>query len=191
MMQQLVVKGKNIEVTAPLRQHVETKLGRLDRHLGKITSMTVELSSERTRASESRQVVQVTVLVNGTIIRAEEAASDMFAAVDAVVDKLQRRVLRYKEKLYHRHDIRRSRREEARSASLLARGPAPDLSEGNSTIVRTKRFQIKAMSADEAVEQMELLGHDFYVFYNADSAGVNVVYRRKDGTYGLLIPEMA
>jgi len=190
-MQQMVVKGKNIEVTKPLRQHVEEKLGRLDRHLDRITSMTVELSSEPTKAAEDRQVVQVTMLVNGTILRAEESSSDMFAAVDAVVDKLQRRVIRYKEKLYHRSHIRRRRRDEARILTASARSAGAETGEDASPIVRTKRFPIKPMSAEEAVEQMELLGHDFYVFYNESSAGVNIVYKRDDGTYGLLIPEMA
>lgn len=191
-MQQMVVKGKNVEIADSLRDYVEKKLNRLDRLNDKITSMQVELSTEPTKAAQDRQVVQVTVQINGTILRAEEASSDMFAAVDAVVDKLERRMERYKEKLYHKTDIRKNRRAAARTlAASTAAPPLQMADEESGQIVRTKRFQIKPMAASEAVEQMELLGHDFYIFYNEELSGVNVVYKRRDGTYGLLVPEQA
>ena len=186
----LVVKGKNIEVSEPLHSYVEKKLGKLDRLLDKITAVTVELSSESTRSSNDRQKVQVTVLVNGQILRAEESAADMFVAVDAVVDKLQRSIERYKAKLYRKTTIRKNRRTLARGAQATTEGLATEATAA-SAITRTKRFPIKPMSPEEATEQMELLGHDFYVFYNQDSGGVSVVYKRENGTYGLLIPELA
>ena len=189
-MAKIVVKGKNMEVTEALRDYVEKKLGKLESHLDKISSMDVELSTEPRKATNSRQVVQVTMLVNGQIIRAEEAASDMYAAVDIVLEKLQRSVERYKSKLYRKDVIRKTRREKARQleATAAAEAAAPFEEAG---ISRTKRFQIKPMSPEEATEQRELLGHDFYVSYNQDSSAVSVVYKRKDGSYGLLIPELA
>jgi putative sigma-54 modulation protein len=192
-MAQMVVKGKNLDVPEPLHAYVEKKLGKLDRHLDKITSLTVELSAESTKASNDRQVVQVTMQVNGQILRAEEASSDMYGAVDAVAGKLQRSIERYKSKHYRKNDIRMSRRRaaqerEAEVATVANIEEAADLEAG---ITHTKRFPIKPMSAAEATEQMELLGHDFYIFYDQDTEGVSVVYKRRNGTYGLLIPEPA
>lgn len=189
-MSQVVIKGKNIDIPEPLYDYVEKKMGKLDRHLEKITAITVELSAEARKAVSDRQVVQVTMLVNGQILRAEESAADMFVAVDAAVDKLQRSAERYKAKLYRRAGIRKSRKEHERSMEA----PAPPAEEGeleDDGINHTKRFPIKPMSPAEATEQMELLGHDFYIFYNEDTDGVNVVYKRRAGGYGLLIPELA
>jgi len=192
-MAQMVVKGKNVEVSEPLHAYVEKKLGKLDRHLDKITSLTVELSTEPKKASNERQVVQVTMQVNGQILRAEEASSDMYAAVDAVADKLERSIERYKSKHYRKDDIRKSRRKAAQvmAAEDAAAEDVEVAEEAQSGITHTKRFPIKPMSAEEATEQMELLGHDFYIFYNEDTAGASVVYKRRNGTYGLLIPEPA
>jgi ribosome hibernation promoting factor len=188
-MAQMVVKGKNIEVTEALRDHVEKKLGKLESHLDKITAMTVELSAEPRKSSSNRQVVQVTMQVNGQTLRAEEASSDMYSAVDVVVEKLQRIVERYKSKLYRKDDIRKNRRAAARMESESAAATAQAMVE-ETGITHTKRFAIKPMSPQEATEQMELLGHDFYIFYNQDTTSVSVVYKRKNGSYGLLIPEM-
>jgi putative sigma-54 modulation protein len=196
-MAQLVVKGKNVDVSEPLHTYVEKKIGKLDHHLDKITAVTVELSKESHKASNDRQVVQVTMQLNGQTLRAEESSADMYAAIDVVVDKLERSLERYKSKFYRKDTIRKTRREEARMASqqeavaaavqeAVAAGET-----GDSGITHTKRFQIKPMSADEATDQMELLGHDFYLFLNEDTAGVCVVYKRKSGSYGLLIPESA
>jgi putative sigma-54 modulation protein len=193
-MVQMVVKGKNIDIPEPLHAYVEKKLGKLDRHFEKITAMTVELSSEPKKSSNDRQVVEVTMQVNGQILRAEEASQDMFAAVDAVVDKLERIIERYKSKLYRKDDIRKTRREARLVEQEAATAPVLDDSEEDEDtagITHTKRFQIKPMSPAEATEQMELLGHDFYVFYNQDTSSVAVVYKRRNGTYGLLIPELA
>jgi putative sigma-54 modulation protein len=188
-MAQMVVKGKSIEVSEGLRDYVEKKLGKLEGHLDKITAITVELAAEQRKTTNNRQVVQVTMQVNGQILRAEEASSDMYAAVDIVVEKLQRSIERYKSKLYRKDDIRKNRREKARLQEANAAGADEMVEE--SGITHTKRFQIKPMSPQEATEQMELLGHDFYIFYNQDTTGVSVVYKRTNGSYGLLIPEMA
>ena len=176
----LIVQGKNVEVTDWLRQYVQKKVRRLDRYLPGIQEARVELSVSRARNSEHRQVVQVTLRSNGTILRAEERSADMQASIDAVMDKMVRQIDRYKG--------RRSRGRTRGEPAELAEAEAPEGIEGR--IVRTKRFLVTPMSPEEAIDQMELLGHDFYVFFNADSAELNVVYRRTDGNYGLLQPEV-
>jgi putative sigma-54 modulation protein len=176
---QLIIKGKNMEVTEPLRTYVHRKLGQLDRYLPTIDKVRVELSVENVRSNKDRQVVQVTMHSNSTILRAEERSADMFAAIDAVRDKLRRQIRRYKEK-----PIRV--RERARMA-VQAAEPAPE--EMAPRIVRTKRFTVQPMTEEDAIEQMELLGHDFFIFFNPSVDSMNVVYRRRDGNYGLLQPE--
>ncbi|NIV32525.1 MAG: ribosome-associated translation inhibitor RaiA [Anaerolineae bacterium] len=185
---ELSIKGKNVEVTDRLNDYVEQKIGKLDRYLPTISEVWVELSTEGARAAQDRQVCQVTVRANGTILRAEERSDDMFTSIDAVLDKMYRQIARYKGK----------RKNRWRGAALPIE-PLPleveeeleeSLDEEDSRIVRTKRFRMAPMSSEEAVEQMELLGHDFFVFYDADEGQINVLYRRKDGDYGLLQPEL-
>jgi putative sigma-54 modulation protein len=183
------IRGRNITVTDRLNEYVTKKAARLDRYLPTIDEAHMELSVEKTRSSQDRQVAQLTVRNRGAILRAEERDQDIFAAIDAVIDKMQRRISRYKERTYQRGE---------RAAGEKPVMPDVDkpLDESDSeaalgTIVRTKRFSISPMSAEEALEQMELLGHDFFVFFNADTESINVLYRRKDGDYGLLQPELA
>jgi putative sigma-54 modulation protein len=181
---ELSIKGRNVDVTDRLNDYVEKKIGKLDRYLPTISEAWVELSTEGARAAQDRQVCQVTVRANGTILRAEERSDDMFTSIDAVLDKMYRQIARYKGKRKNRW-----------RGSAVAMEPLPleaeeTYDEEISNIVRTKRFRMTPMGPDEAVEQMELLGHDFFVFYNADEGQVNVIYRRKDGDYGLLQPEL-
>jgi putative sigma-54 modulation protein len=176
----LNIKGKNLEVSQPLKEYVTDKIGRLDRYLPSLDEIRVELSVQKARSSQDRHVVQVTMRSNSTILRAEERNADIFAAIDTVRDKLQRQIKRFKEK-------RVRMRERARAAT--AETP-PELEEALPRIVRTKRFAVSPMHEEEAVEQMELLGHDFFVFFNVGTSSMNVVYRRKDGGYGLLQPEL-
>jgi len=177
---QLIIKGKGIEVSDSLREYVEKKIGTLDRYLPDLDEARVELSAQSARNSSHRQVVQVTMRNNGTILRAEQRDSDMFAAIDGVRDKLQRQIKRFKE---------RSVRVKARAqAAALEQELLPE-EEVFPRIVRTKRFTASAMTPEEAIEQMELLGHDFFVFYNLTESALNVLYRRRDGNYGLLQPE--
>jgi putative sigma-54 modulation protein len=182
---ELIVKGKNVEVTDRLRTYVERKIGKLDRYLPSISEAWVELTTEDAKAAQDRQVCQITVRSNGTILRAEERSDDMFTAIDTVLDKMYRQIARYKGK----------RKNRWRGAGMTAE-PLPlevveEAEEESSNIVRVKRFPMTPMHADEAIEQMELLGHDFFVFFNADEGQINVLYRRKDGNYGLLQPELA
>jgi putative sigma-54 modulation protein len=139
---------------------------------------------ENTKSATDRQVAQLTIRSDrGIILRAEERTGDMFASIDAVMDKMSRQIARYKGK-------RQKSRREAPPEELGM--PIEDMSivEDDARVVRNKRFSLVPMVEEEAIEQMELLGHDFFVFFNADEDGVNVLYRRKDGNYGLLIPEL-
>jgi putative sigma-54 modulation protein len=181
----LTIKGKNVEVTDRLRTYVEKKIGKLDRYLPSISEAWVELSTEAAKAAQDRQVCQITVRSNGTILRAEERSDDMFTSIDTVLDKMYRQIARYKGKRKNRY----------RGAGTVPE-PLPleleeEVEEEHAAIVRVKRFPITPMHTDEAVEQMELLGHDFFVFFNANEGEINVLYRRKDGDYGVLQPELA
>lgn len=187
---EILIQSRSMEVSDRLRNYVERKTARLDRYMPALSEVRVDLSEESTRSAGERYIAQITIRdERGTILRAEERTSDMFASVDAVVDKLYRQINRYRGKR------RRSRR--ANNDDLMDFEPLPldeeeleeSLEEGPS-IVRRKRFPLQPMSPEEAVEQMELLGHDFFIFFNADEQAVNVVYRRHDGDYGLLLPVM-
>ena len=144
---QLIIKAKNIEVTEWLREYVETKIGKLDRYLPSISEARVELSTEKVKSAQDRQVAQVTLRSNGTILRAEERTDDIFASIDAVLDKVYRQIARYKGK-------RRDRGRRVRGESL----PIEELEEEARRIVRVKQFSMVPMTQDEAIEQMELLG---------------------------------
>ncbi|MBN1890191.1 MAG: ribosome-associated translation inhibitor RaiA [Thermoflexales bacterium] len=179
------IRGRNMEVTPRLQEYIERKVGRLDRYLPTIMEADVEVSSEKTKSAKDRQVVQLTVRSKGTILRVEERDHDVFTAIDTVLDKMYRRIGRYKGK---RHGRNRAGIEEAGGEELPVEMTEEEMT---GRIVRTKRFQMVPMNTEEAIEQMELLGHDFYVFFNAGEGRVNVLYRRKDGDYGLIQPELA
>ena len=193
---QLVLKGKNVELTDTLRGYVDKRMGRLDRFLDNKTEATVELTREQTKSSEQRHVAQVTMLVNGTILRGEEKAHDILAAIDAVTDVMNRQIKRYKGKLYEKHKTKTPAKVEA---AIVSAGEAEEAGASEEEemeffpegkIVKRKKYSVKPMFYDEAIEQMELLGHDFFIYYDATGEQVNVVYRRKDGDYGLITPEM-
>jgi putative sigma-54 modulation protein len=172
--------ARNLEMTPRLSEYVEQKVGKLDRYLPWIDDARIDLTVENTRSAAHRQVAQLTVRVRGTILRAEERTQDMFASIDAVLDKMYRQIARYKGK--------RQDRWQAAADVLPIEEP---VEEAGGEIVRVKRFDVRPMAPEEAIEQMELLGHSFYVFLNADEDAINVVYRREDGNYGLLQPEFA
>ncbi|MBI1800679.1 MAG: ribosome-associated translation inhibitor RaiA [Chloroflexi bacterium] len=190
---QLSITGRNVEVTNYTHSYVEKKMQRLDRHLPGMTEARVELAMENTRGAEQRSIVQVTVRAGSKILRGEERAADLFTALDAVMDTMVRQVERFKSKR-QRHRVSKGLREtaaELANETMLAENYAEWESDLYEPIVRTKRFQTSPMLPEEAIEQMELLGHTFFVFYNANDGQVNVVYRRQDNNYGLLIPELA
>jgi putative sigma-54 modulation protein len=181
----LEVKTRRANVTPDVQRYIEKRLRSVERYLPTIRRIEVEVDREDTRSAQQRTVVQVTLDVNGTLIRAEERAADVFSAVDAARDVLRRQVRRFKGKVYFE---RRRRRAQARSKAVIA-APAESAPEG--LIVRSKSFAMKPMSAEEALEQMELLGHDFFFFYNFETRQFNVLYRRKAGGYGLIEPSLS
>ena len=187
----LVVKGKNTDVSEGQRAYVEAKLGKLDRYLPNISVAEVEITREKTRSANERHVIQVTLTVNGTVLRAQEKAADFRSAVDSVADVVQRQIDRYKGKRWFSKERGPSAREVASGEEALTEAEAPtEEEEGGPRIVRVKRFAMKPMSPEEAVDQMELLGHSFFVFLNQQTDQVSVLYRREDGDYGLIEPQL-
>lgn len=181
------ISGRNMEVTERIKDYVQKKVSRLDRYLPGIEEARVDLAYVKSaRSAADRQVAQITVRGKGFILRSEERADDVFAALDTAIDKLQRQIERYKGK-HHRG------RGDGKSAAEVAPVEAveEETDEMAPVIVRRKHFQLSPMNEMEALEQMVLLGHEeFFVFYNADSNKVNVLYRRRDGTYGLIEPDI-
>ncbi|MEA3459413.1 MAG: ribosome-associated translation inhibitor RaiA [Chloroflexota bacterium] len=177
----LIIRGKNIEVADSLRRRIEKKVSKLDRYLPTADEARVELSVERTKSAEDRQVVQLTLKDGRTMLRAEERSNDMFASLDAALDKIRRQIRRYK-----------GRRRDRWQGKLKGKPPAVGYEEeAPPHIVKVKSFQMNPMGEEEAIEQMELLGHDFFVFFNVDTGSINILYRRRDGNYGLIQPELA
>ena len=165
------ISGKNINITPGLKDAVESKLGKLERYFSPDTEVQVTLSVEK-----GRQKIEVTIPVKGSIIRAEQDSNDMYVSVDLVEEIIERQIKKYKTKIVDKKQ------------SALAFSEA-FLQEETVNIVKTKRFAMKPMDAEEACVQMELLGHNFFMFLNADTNEVNVVYKRKGNSYGLIEPE--
>ena len=173
---QIVIKGRNVGVNTAIEAYLESKVDRLQRHLGQpAAEAVVELFQNQSKSAGQKVGVQVTVAVSGALLRAEEHAADFFSAIDIVADALDRQIARYKGKLYDRH----------KAGSAAIRSEAVE----TLPIAKTKRFAAATMDREDAIEQMELLGHDFFVFVNAATDGLEVLYRRKQGDYGVLVPE--
>jgi putative sigma-54 modulation protein len=177
----LQVKGKNVEVSDSLRSYAEEKLAKLDRQLHELTRVEVELAVERNPSIAANQIAEATIWTKGPVLRAREASADMRASIDQLTEKLLRQVKHYREK--------RSRRS-ARGDGVPSGGVPAMTEETGPQIVKTKQFPVKPMNPEEAVLQLELVGHDFFVFRNAESGDVNVVYRRRGGGYGLIEPQL-
>ena len=174
----LHVKGKNLEVSDSIREYAERKLRKLERQLNDGTHVEVELAVERNPSIAANQVAEATIWTKGPVLRAREASGDMRASIDQLTEKLHRQVTDYRD----RRSRRGGRGDGAEAASgAQAEEPPP--------IVRTKQFAVTPMTPEEAVLQLELVGHDFFVFKSADSGGINVVYRRRSGGYGLIEPQ--
>jgi putative sigma-54 modulation protein len=174
---EIQIVTKNLEVTPHLEDYVEKKISKLDRFLPELDEVRVDLAVENTRSNAHSQVAQLTIWIGKTVLRAEERDADMFAAIDASLDKMQRQISRFRK----RRQKRRQRSEQV--LVEMEESEEPD-------IARVKRFEVRPMSPEEAIEQMELLGHEFFVFLNPEEGNINAVYRRKNKTYGLLIPQM-
>lgn len=173
----ITILGKNIEVTEGLREAVEEKIGKLERYFNPETEVHVTLSVEK-----ESQKIEVTIPVKGTVIRSEQSSSDMYVSIDLVEEIIERQLKKYKSKIVDKQE---------RAASFKQEFIENDYDEEDEIkIIRTKRFDIKPMYPEDACIQMELLGHDFFVFNNAETDEINVVYKRKGNTYGLIEPEI-
>jgi len=177
---QITLRGKNIDLTDALRDYVEKRLGKFDKYFQQPLVAQVTLSVER-----DRHIVEITIPINDIVLRGEEATGDMYSSIDLVVEKIERQVHKYKTR------INRKLRETGGKGlgELILEAASNNNNEAeDQRVVKTKRFPLKPMIVDEAIMQMNLVGHDFFVFANADTDEINVVYRRKDGDYGLLEP---
>ncbi len=174
---EIIVRGRNMEVPEEAFEYARRKIERVLRRLEKVNKAEVEIGREATRSSGTRYIVQVTLDVGDSLIRSEKSGANIPAALDSAVDVLKRQIDRYKGKCL------------ARRKEVPAEEVELSLPEEERKIVRVKRFPLKPMSPDEAVIQMELLDHDFFFFLNADTGKPSVVYRRRDGNYGLIEPE--
>lgn len=168
----LSIKGRNIEVTEALRQYIEKRLSKFNKFVGDLSEAVVTISTEK-----FTHKIDVLFKVNGHLIQAEGKTEDLYSAVDQVVEKLEKQILKYKEKIQNKN-----------KKELNKYAASPEEVEAAKRIVKFKKFDLRPMSPDEAVDQMELLDKDFFIFLNSFTGDVNVVYRRKDGNYGLIEP---
>lgn len=173
-----IISGKNIDVTPALKETIEKKLGKLERYFTPETEIIVTLSVEK-----ERQKIEVTIPVKGHIIRSEQSSNDMYVSIDLVEEVIERQLRKYKNKLVARNQEGSNFKQE------FFESEDTSSEDDEIKIIRTKRFGIKPMFPEDACIQMDLLGHDFYVFFNAETEEVNVVYKRKNGTFGLIEPE--
>jgi putative sigma-54 modulation protein len=183
---QISIHGRDLTITPKLREYVEKKVGKLDHYLPSITEARMDLADvPSARSAADRHVAQLTVHGPGMVLRAEERKDDLFTAIDSVMEKMQRQIERYKGK----HTRGRGEGMGVDAVMPLPEEEAPEPREG--VVVRRKRFALTPMSEAEAIEQMQLLSHeDFFVFYNAETSRVNVLYLRKNGDLGLIDPEI-
>ena len=172
----LVISGKNLDITEGLRSAIEEKIGKLERYFTDTTEVYVTLSTEK-----NRQKIEITIPMKGSIIRAEEVSSDMYVSIDLVEEVIVRQLRKYKNKLIDKEQ----------NAAHLSQSfiEADDFEDEDIQIIRSKKFAMKPMDPEEACVQMELIGHNFFVFRNSETDEVNVVYKRKGNTYGLIEPE--
>ena len=172
----LVISGKNFDITEGLRSAIEEKIGKLERYFTDTTEVHVTLSTEK-----NRQKIEITIPMKGSIIRAEEVSSDMYVSIDLVEEVIERQLRKYKNKLIDKEQ----------NAAHLSQSfiEADDFEDEDIQIIRSKKFAMKPMDPEEACVQMELIGHNFFVFRNSETDEVNVVYKRKGNTYGLIEPE--
>jgi len=183
----VLVKGRNMPVTEALERYAAEKVERTAKFFDEERSVAraeVELIHERNPSNPEPEVADATLFINGTVLKAREASTDMYASIDRMSDKLERQVRRYRGRQLDRWHGQRKRHEIAEAEPISVE----DEEEIEARIVRTKQFQMKPMSPEEAALQMDLLGHSFFVFTNADTGEINVVYRRRDGNYGLIEP---
>ncbi|MGD9679252.1 MAG: ribosome-associated translation inhibitor RaiA [Vulcanibacillus sp.] len=175
------VRGENIEITSALQEYVERKVGRIEKYFDTPPTSEVKVTM---RVEKDVHRVEVTIVLPSLVLRGEEENSDMYAAIDLVVEKLERQIKKYKTK------INRKFRQDGSIKNLFKDSATNNDDDEEMIVVKTKRFNIKPMDLEEAILQMDMLGHSFFVFSNAETEEMNVVYKRKDGKYGLIDPEI-
>lgn len=180
-----IVKGKNIELPDRVRTYAERKLRRLERLLDDPTDAIVELSNEQHRSAADAHIAEVTLVVNGQTLRSHAAGPTYQAAIDAVVDRAERQAVEHKERP---RDRARSTESSRRLTAAAAPGAPAAETEGGPRIVKVKRFAIEPMFEEDAITQMEELGHAFFLFVNAENERLNLLYRRRDGNFGIIEP---
>lgn len=173
-----IVSGKNIDVTDALRERIESKIGKLSKFFNADTDVHATMSVEK-----NRQIIEVTIHYKGMIFRAEQATEDMYASIDKVVDVLEKQIVKNKTRLEKRF------KDESLGFEDLMETHGESVDEEHNNVVKKKKFLIKPMTEDEAILQMNMLGHEFYVFKNIEDDELNVVYKRKHGGYGIIQPE--
>jgi len=176
MNMKFVYASKDMAVSESLKSRVEKKLSKMERYFREEPEATVRFKVQK----GARNIVEITVNAGGVILRAEESSNDMYLSIDRAVDKLESQLRRHRTKLEKR----------IRTSELEPVVEAPVYEEQSYDIVRTKKFAVKPMSVEDAITQMELLGHDFFLFMNEENETMNVLYRRNDGSYGLLQPDI-
>ncbi|EKQ69662.1 SSU ribosomal protein S30P [Leptolyngbyaceae cyanobacterium JSC-12] len=185
----LVIQGKNIEITDSIREYVNQKIEKAVNHFQTmITEVDVHLSVARNPRINSKQVAEVTIYVNGSVVRAEEGSENLYASIDMVADKISRQLRKYKEKRYDKYHPSVKTAEVLSDQPVVTELPTNRTPELPAQVVRTKYFAMPPMSVQEALEQLELVDHDFYVFRNAETGEINVVYERNHGGYGVIQP---
>ncbi|APH03592.1 ribosome hibernation-promoting factor, HPF/YfiA family [Bacillus weihaiensis] len=182
------VRGENIEITPALREYAEKKIGKLERYFEESVDANVNINLKYYNDQESK--IEVTIPMTDLVLRAEEHNKDMYAAIDLVVNKLERQIRKHKTK------VNRKLREQGGAPKFMFSNfqseevAVPDLEDEDEEVVRTKRFNLKPMDSEEAILQMDMLGHNFFVYTDSKTNRTNVVYKRKDGKYGLIEPQV-
>jgi putative sigma-54 modulation protein len=192
------IKTKNIRLTDALETYIQRKYQKLEKVNVRVIDAKLEVRSDRKKKGGDHYVVQLTIATPDNILRAEEVNADLHTTIDLAIDRMERQIRRFRDK-----QVYQRRRQKALSQSVVKQPLLPedaletpldgveDDEPPIETLVRRKRFKLQPMDEDEAIEQMELLGHDFFVFFNPEEAQINVIYRRRDGQYGLILPELA
>ncbi|RFU67431.1 ribosome-associated translation inhibitor RaiA [Bacillus sp. V59.32b] len=180
------VRGENIEVTPAIREYVEKKIGKLERYFSNTPTADAHVNL---KVLNNTSKVEVTVPMTNLVLRAEEANADMYAAIDLITDKLERQIRKHKTKVNRKFRATGSTSEMfATTLEETETVPFEEEEDNDLEVVRNKRFDLKPMDSEEAILQMNMLGHNFFVYTNAETSTTNVVYRRKDGRYGLIEP---
>ncbi|MDI6799992.1 MAG: ribosome-associated translation inhibitor RaiA [Actinomycetota bacterium] len=186
---QFIIKGQNIDVTEAIKRHAQDKLKKIINHSDQVIKIEVEFKVEKNPSVHDCQAVEVIIFTKGPMIRASVATNDMYVSIDHVVEKLEKQIEKYKGKLY-RSNVRHQGVSAAPKAEV---GPETFESQDEEppSIVKVKQIPMKPMSAEEAAMQLDLIGHEFFVFTNSENEETNVIYRRRDGNYGLIEPSLS